>query len=141
VATLAVGRELCCRVAWISRGVVRRLVTRIAVGRRAGVAARMASEALQRDMRAGQREVGSRVVESCRFPGGRRMARRADMAEIVLHVIGVSHGGEVSCVAVITRRRRIDIPLGVAGDTLQRRVCSRQRERGCAVIEGGRIPG
>lgn len=47
------------------------------------------------------------------------MTLGANMAEVVLQVIRIGDGTEITGVAVVTRRRRSDVAAGMAGNTLQ----------------------
>ena len=91
VAVLARRREARRRVVRVGRAVVVRLMARVAVGRRAGVAAAdVAGRAGDPRVRAGQREARLAVVEAGRLPGGRVVAGRAGRREAGGRVVRVA---------------------------------------------------
>jgi hypothetical protein len=105
------------------------------VGWRILVPVGVTGQALQADMRPGQRELRIRMVESGRCPGSCSMALCAYMVEIVLHVVGVNHSLEIRLMASITLNGRILVPVGVTGNTLQADMSACQRELRIGMIE------
>ncbi len=69
------------------------------------------------------------------------MARSADVAEIIRHVVWIGCSGKVCLMAGITGGRGVRIAGTVARDTRGANVSSCQRENGRAVVEGRRYPG
>ena len=66
----------------------------------------VALRALQRGMRAGQREAGSRVIESRAHPRGRAVALLAGLRESGLHMVGLRRALEIFQVAAGASRVR-----------------------------------
>jgi hypothetical protein len=63
------------------------------------------------------------------------VALRAIVAEIVLDVIRAADAGKVSRVAIVTSRRRVDITLRMAGNTLEPIMRPGKRKSGRAVVK------
>ena len=98
--------------------------------------------ALQRDVRARQRETGGGMVEAGAVPRGGGMALLAGCREAALHVARIGGAVEILHVARGAIGRRSDVlSVNVALRAGHRDVRAGQREvRELAVIESGRIP-
>jgi hypothetical protein len=91
--------------------------------------------ALHADVRAGQREIGFRVVEGGRFPGSGAVTGTAIPA--ILSLVGI-----LGCVTGITiRRGTFENIVDVTLCALYAYMRAGQREIGFRVVEGGRFPG
>lgn len=84
----------------------------------------MAGLAIQRDMRAGQRIAGARVIPVGRVPGCCRMAGLAIGIESRLRMARTNLGIVSLLVAGDARGRRVDVTAGMTGNALQARVRS-----------------
>jgi len=141
VALQAVGGEPCLNVIGIRRTVVVRLMASDARGVGAGqivIPVHVALLALQRRVRAREREAGGRVVKRGVAPRSRRVALLAGGREAGLHVIGIRRAVEVGLMAGDASRvgaGQIVIAVHVALLALHRRVRAGQREAGGRVIE------
>jgi len=69
------------------------------------------------------------------------VARRANVVEVVGHMVRVANAGVVAFVAGHAIRRCAGVPVRVAGNTVNGQVCTHERETGLVVIEIGRLPG
>lgn len=109
--------------------------------RQAVIPANMAQRALQRGMRAGQREPGVGVIEGGAAPRGGVVTLLAGLRKSRLHVVGISGPLKVLQVAgYACGIRQVEVPIDVALRTWSIDVRSRQREPGLGVIEGGVSP-
>ncbi len=112
-------------------------------GRQVVIPVYVALRALQRRMRAGQREAGGRVVERRIPPRGSRVALLAGLREIRLHVVRIRRPLEILQVAADAGRVRagqIVVAVHVALRALQRGMSTGQRESRGRVIERCRRP-
>ena len=102
----------------------------------------MALSALQSRVRAGQREAGSRVIETRPVPRSRGVALCAVLREICLHVVRLCRALEVFQVAACAGRTgQVVVAVHVALRALHGGVRSGQRESCVVVIEGRSRPG
>src|SRR6185369_11167826 len=95
----------------------------------------------QGDVRPGQRESGSRVVESGASPGRGAVATLTSLGQRSLHVVGI--GGALVVLQVARDAGgvgQVVISIDVALRTLQRDVRACEREAGLSVIEGRVCP-
>lgn len=99
MAFLAIGGKSCRLVVGIIGIIIIVLMTGIAIPGRAAVAVGMAIQALQADMRAGERKLSLIVIEGCRLPGSGAMAHVAFVAEIILHMVGIVRRGKIALMA------------------------------------------
>ena len=130
---------------------MRRIIGSLVICRVAGVAIRrdrseiavcVALRALQRCVRAGQRERRLAVIENRPRPACRTVANQATRGETrggVRRIIGSLVIGRVAGVTI--RRDSGKVAVGMALITLHRRVRARERKCGLAVIKSGRLPG
>jgi predicted RNA-binding Zn ribbon-like protein len=154
VALGAILRESGLDVIWIGRGLKVRLVAGKAgcavwqvVRTRGAERGVVALCALQRDVSAGQREAGGRVIEIGASPAGGVVALGAVLRETGLDVIRITGAvevrlmaGEAGCaVWQVVRTRGAERGV-VALCALQRDVSAGQREAGGRVIEIGASP-
>ena len=116
------------------------LVAGVAIGRGASVSCGMTDIARSGSMLSGQDKEG-RVGVRGRCPSGCCMARRARMAEIGEHVIGVLPVLEIGLVACITGCGCGDISCRMTRHTSDGSMLSGERECRSAVIECRRSPG
>ncbi len=84
----------------------------------------MAGLAIQRDMRAGQRIAGARVIPIGGVPGRCRMAGLAFSVESRLRMARIHLGIVGLLVTSNARGRRVDVTAGMTGNALQARVRS-----------------
>lgn len=96
----------------------------------------MTRNTLQECVRSGERKGSRTVVKRSWCPGRGCMALGADVTEGVLNMIRVSDRSEISRVTIVASARRVDIALRMAGNTLQGCMCSGERKRRSAMIEG-----
>ena len=102
----------------------------------------MALSALQSRVRAGQREAGSRVIETRPVPRSRVVALCAVLREICLHVVRLCRALEVFQVAACAGRTgQVVVAVHMTLRALNGRVRSGERESGVVVIEGRSRPG
>ena len=140
VAQRAIGGESGCGVIGVGIVVIR-LMAGDTVGWRIGVTLIVAGNAVEWNMRAGEREGGLVVVKNGRFPRGLAVALGTVGGEVIGHVVGVGDCVVVFLVAVDTVGGRIIVTLIVASNAIQRGMRANQREVGLIVIEGGGFPG
>ena len=142
VTDRAVVIELSLNVVGVVDLLVILLMTRPAIGRRAFVlAADVTGDTAHRNVRSGEREIRTGMIEGGRFPRGRSMTVRAVMTELILHVIGIVHLLVISLMArPAIRGGSFKDPAHVTGDTTHRYMRSGEREVRSGVIEGGRFP-
>lgn len=96
-------RETGRRMGWVVRGIIGGFVTGIAVGRRAaGIAIGVTRRAGDSYVSAGKRESCCGMIKGRWRPGGRVVAGRTSVTEVVCHVIRVSRAGKRDLVAAIT---------------------------------------
>ena len=106
------------------------------------ITVRVALRALQRCVRAGQRERRFAVIERCTRPGGRRMAQAAIHRETGFGVVGIARVAEIAEVArTAVRRDAREIAVAVALVALQSNVGARQREGRFGMVERRAGPG
>ena len=87
----------------VVRAVIVRCMTRItSCVRKLVIPAGMARLARRRRVHSRQGEFGRAVVERCRLPRGRRMARLTVLTEVARNVIRIRRTGEIGAVALIT---------------------------------------
>ncbi len=141
VALRASLREARCRVRRIVGRVEVVLVatdTRRVGGGQVVIAVHVALDALQRDMRASQREAGGRVIERRVTPRRRGVALLASLREIRLHVVRIGGALEILQMARYASRVRagqVVIAVHVALHALQRSMRAGQGEAGGRVIK------
>lgn len=118
------------------------LMASVTRGRRARVlSADMTSETIDGDVSSLQREAGQIVVILRRRPAGRRVALIAAMAELARHVIRISGGLIVLCMAGVTLRRvAAELSVDVALRTTRRDMRAGERETYAIVIERRGFP-
>lgn len=140
MALRAIRAEVVGHVIRIIDVVVIVLVAGEAIGRDILVPPCVAGDAFQRKMRAGERELCLRMIETGWYPGGSRMAYSAVGAEIVGDMIRILDIIIVVLVAGEAVGRDVLVSACMAGDAVERDVCACQREMRLGVIEIGRGP-
>ena len=104
------------------------------------VAGRVARDASQRRMCAGQGKCGLIVIKTRRSPTVGCMTNPAVLSKITGHVIGIDRGREIGLVARIAGLRRIDESGRMAGGAGLSSVLSGKRKSNNGVIEKCRRP-
>jgi hypothetical protein len=105
------------------------------------VSVHMALHALQRNMRTGDGKRCCVMVERAPIPSARRMALRAVVTEVPLHMIRIGRLNEVVRMAIPTRARQIAIDVvDVTFIAALTDMSARKRESRIAVIERRRTP-
>lgn len=85
----------------------------------------VAAQAVNRDMRSGQRESCATMVENCGSPCNGVVANRAYLRKAGCHMVGIGGGVKVFEMAVdAVGGRSREFSADVALETIQRRVCA-----------------
>ena len=101
----------------------------------------MARYAIQTYVRASEWEIGAVMIVTRAFPVVGGVALQAFVAESGLCVIGIVCALVIGLMARPTiGRSALKLPVDVAQGTVNRDVCTGQRELGLGVIEAGRCP-
>ena len=140
MALSTIHREAGRHVVRIGGAVVVRQVARIARGRCARVAVRVALQAVHVRVRSRQREARRVVIEGRRLPGALVVARRAVRAEPGTGMVRIGRRVVIRQVARVAVRRRARVPVAVALQAVHVRVRSLQGEARVVVIERGVVP-
>ena len=137
---IARGRETGSLVIGIGRVIVVVLVAGKTGGRRIVVPGGMARQTIQPQVSAGQRKLRLAMIKRCGLPRGGIVAFCAIVAIIPGYMIRIVDVIIIVLVATPAICRRTGITVGIAVDTLQRRVRAGKRKLGLAMIENRRAP-
>ena len=140
MAIFATGRESGSGVIRISRSIVGCLMTRIAVGRRAGESRGVTGETGCGQVLSGERKAGGGVIKIRRQPGGGGMAQGTVMVEIAGDVIRIKCLVECTLVTGIASGRCTCKTGTVTRYASCREMSAGQREYGRIMIECRRQP-
>ena len=101
----------------------------------------MTLRAWRGQMRSGECESRGGVVERCRLPGGRVMAKVTSLREARCHMIGVRRSVEIRDVTTRAHERQgCEVVVHVTQRARGGEVRAGQWERGLGVVECGRLP-
>lgn len=142
MANLALDRKSRCTVVWVGGRVVLGPVTGDAGRVQPGpLVVDVAFQAIDRDMRAGERKPAPGVIESRTLPSGGGMAKGAIVRETGRDVVRVLRGVVLSQVAAFAQLGSPTEDGGVAPGAAEREVSPSQRKRGLRMVEVHRGPG
>lgn len=136
VALLALVREAVGDVIGISHTGEALGMTGIAVRGGARVAGGMAVGALEPGVSAGQQEPGTCMIEVHRRPASGGVALRAIVAEVVRHMTGIADPNEFVAVAGVAVTGGVGVAVGMAADTIERSMRTRQGKVSLVVVKG-----